>query len=938
MKESALDFTSFALAIKRAKKVRGYRPAARPFPARAGNGVRLRGVWTLELLKMQGTRVGHFEVIDRIGEGGMGVVYKARDVSLNRLVALKSLNNSAADSERRQRFIQEAQAASALNHPNIVTIFEVFREGAGDFIAMELVAGHTLADLPPGRKLRIAEVVGIGEQIAAALATAHAAGIVHRDLKPSNVMLTPEGNVKVLDFGLAKLTERTPIPQSENDATQSAVTPRTEAGSIMGTAAYMSPEQAEGRPVDHRTDIFSFGSLLYELASGQRAFEGPSRIQIMAAVIEREPAPLQGLVASVPRELERLIGRCLKKNPLERPQSLHDVRHALQDIRADLSSGQVNAALPPPGAVTALPVPPARRRWWLLAAGAVAVAAAALGGLRLFRPPLPPPSFHARPLTTYPGSESHGTLSSDLRQIAFAWEGAAGDNVDIYIRNLASGDPLRLTSHPARDYAPSWTPAGDTILFLRDEPGGQPPGVYAIASLGGTERRVYSLGGDARGGPDAKISFTPDGKYFVVTDGHALTLVQFETGTSRKLELGVTAKGHMHPGAPAISPSGNRIAAIFSGASEGDSIYVAPLDTSSNTSASGNPRRLVRSRFGALSSVAWAKDGEALFYTDSREGPSRLFRIWADGGGGPAMAVPGIGDHIGQISTVADRLIYTYSYQDWNLWTLPVGPAARAGAPPQAFAQSTQAENSPGFSPDGKQVAFISERAGDSDIWVSAADGSQLRQLTKGASVRSAPLWSPDGTEILYSAFTDEGRGSYAVRADSGSSRRVGPIGSARPIWSLDGKSIYFTLGVGDKYRTYRLPAAGTGEPQPIHPREWSGMDMPLGETPDGSGFLVDTAAQGVVRVPLDGGSAPEPLSGAGPVFHGAFRGKGGLYYRDGQSGLLMHYRFGDGSRAQLGNFPPLSRDFAVSPDGNTLIFSRVDQRIRDLMIIEGIR
>lgn len=874
-------------------------------------------------MMVQGTRLGHFEVIERIGEGGMGVVYRARDVNLNRLVALKVLATGGADADRRARFVQEAQAASSLNHPNIVTIHEIFREADHDVIAMELIAGQTLDSLPEGKRPRLGDAVRIGEQIAAALAAAHAAGIVHRDLKPSNVMLTADGHVKVLDFGLAKLTERTPAPATERDATQTAVSPHTEAGVIMGTVAYMSPEQAEGRAVDHRTDIFSFGSLMYELIAGVKAFDAPSRVQVMAAVIEREPVPLSERVAKVPRDLERLIGRCLKKLPADRPQNLRDVQHALEDIRNDLSSGRFSAS--PPGVIAPAPEKQALRRWWPLLL--VAALLGAGGAMWFARPKGPPPVFQAKPLTAYPGSEYNGALSPDARQVAFAWDGPAQDNTDIYIRNAASGDPLRLTTHPGRDHAPAWLPSEETILFLRDEPG-QPLAVYSIPSLGGTERKICTLGNEANvGGPGARIAPTPDGKSFVVTDDHALSLVLIDTGEKRKLELGVETKGHSHPGSPAISPDGKTIAFVVSDASAGDTVYVASLSPDFHIEAGS--RVAMHSRFGAITAVAWSTDSEFLFFIDSREGPARMYRTRLDGRM-PARPVPGLGDHITDVSVSGDRMVYTYATQDANLWMLPLV----AGGAPQPFAPSTQSEREPSFSPDGKQVAFVSERGGDADIWIAQPDGTQARQLTRGGSVRSTPMWSPDGRELLYTAFSESGRESRIVRVDTGVSRAAGPVGAARPYWSLDGKTIYFTQSSAERYQTFRIPAAAPETaPVLVHPHEWSGMDSPLGEMPGGAGLLVETGA-GVLRVPLNGIGEPEPFPAPGA--RRAFRTADSLFFVDAKTGALMRYRFANRqTTVAAAKAPQPLRDYTVSPDGRTLIYSRVDQRARDLMIVE---
>src|SRR5579862_8681335 len=315
-----------------------------------------------------GQQIGPYLIQELIGEGGMGLVFKARDTELNRFVALKVLpNDRLADPERKRRFLQEAKAASLLNHPNIVTIHGISHEGDTDFIVMEYVAGKTLDQVIPSKGLPLKQAVKYGLEIADAVQAAHAAGIVHRDIKPSNIMIAAankggaapvQGRVKVLDFGLAKLTEQEP---QESDNTEPLT---TKAGIVFGTAAYMSPEQAEGKRADARSDIFSFGALLYQMVSGRRAFPGQNVITILAAVIYQEPARLVDIVPNAPRELEWIIARCLKKDPERRIQHMVDVKIALEEVLERIDSQAI--AVPSP----ARPRMPSARRWIVPAAAA----------------------------------------------------------------------------------------------------------------------------------------------------------------------------------------------------------------------------------------------------------------------------------------------------------------------------------------------------------------------------------------------------------------------------------------------------------------------------------------------------------------------------------------------------------------------------------------
>lgn len=293
---------------------------------------------------MVGSTISHYRVLEKLGEGGMGVVYKAKDTHLDRLVAIKLLPaERVADPERKRRFIQEAKAASALNHPNIITIYDIDQADGLHFIAMEYVAGKTLDQLIGRKGLKLSETLKCAIQVADALATAHAAGIVHRDLKPANIMVTEKGLVKVLDFGLAKLTE--PASGDEGGTlTDRGDAPRTEEGAILGTIAYMSPEQAEGKKVDARSDIFSFRSVLYEMITGRRAFRGETRLSTQSAILKEEPQPISSIVEESPRELERIVARCLRKDPGRRFQHMGDVEIALEELKEESDSGKLTTA------------------------------------------------------------------------------------------------------------------------------------------------------------------------------------------------------------------------------------------------------------------------------------------------------------------------------------------------------------------------------------------------------------------------------------------------------------------------------------------------------------------------------------------------------------------------------------------------------------------
>jgi serine/threonine protein kinase len=381
---------------------------------------------------MIGSILEHYRIESKLGQGGMGVVYQARDMHLDRMVALKVLpHDKVADAGRKQRFIQEAKAASALNHPNIVTIHDIHSHNGVDFIVMEYVAGQTLDALIPSRGMRAAQALKYAVQIADALSTAHGAGIVHRDLKPANVMVTEEGRVKILDFGLAKLIE--PADYSLEGSTF-LERPLTEEGAVVGTPAYMSPEQADGRKVDGRSDIFSLGTIVYEMVTGRRPFTGDSLLSVLSKILKEDPTPPGQLAAAIPQELEKTILRCLRKDPARRYQTMADLKVALQDLAESGSGKQVQGG-------------PLWRRWAWAALLPVLLVASFLGW-RAWRAPESTEPLRAVPLTTLPGVETYPSFSPDGNHVAFT---GPGPNRTIPISTCnRSGFSLAADHRPAQ--------------------------------------------------------------------------------------------------------------------------------------------------------------------------------------------------------------------------------------------------------------------------------------------------------------------------------------------------------------------------------------------------------------------------------------------------------------------------------------------------------
>ncbi|HMF08701.1 MAG TPA: protein kinase, partial [Thermoanaerobaculia bacterium] len=513
-------------------------------------------------MSLSGTRLGPYEVLAPLGAGGMGEVYRARDTRLGRDVAIKVLPAGlAADPERLKRFEREARSASSLNHPNIVTIYDIGSEGGISYIAMELVKGEPLrAELVGGGALPVRQVLQIGTQIAEGLAKAHGAGIVHRDLKPENVMLTEDGHVKILDFGLAKLTQ----PDGSGGGTTVAPTVSgvTAEGHIVGTVGYMSPEQAVGGAVDYRSDQFSFGSILYEMATGRRAFQSASAPQTLAAIIQDEPESIVSVNPKVPAPLRWIVERCLTKEPRRRFASTEDLAFDLATVRDRLSEASVE--------MRAVPEAPAGRpRWWIaavVAAGVLAAIGALIWRLRqaesVWRNPLTGARYTR--LTDWESSELNAAISADGKFVAFVsdrdgpwdvWVAQVGSGAFV---NLTKGNtPLSLSGgrhvgfsgdatqvsidlNPNTSGAPrsniflaptmggalrpflsdaaeaSWSPDRQQILFRGSGPSGPGDPIYLADSNGGNRRQIHT---DKPGIHNHFPTWSPDGRFVYFVKG-----------------------------------------------------------------------------------------------------------------------------------------------------------------------------------------------------------------------------------------------------------------------------------------------------------------------------------------------------------------------------------------------------------------------------------
>ena len=875
-----------------------------------------------------GTRLGGYEILGLIGAGGMGEVYRARDSRLGRDVAIKVLPaDRVADEGRRRRFVQEAQAASSLNHPHIVTIYEIDTVGDHDFIVMEYMSGKSVDALIPRHGMRLSEALRISIPVADALAAAHARGIIHRDLKPANVMVGTDGAVKVLDFGLAKLVG---AGEDSNGETATVTTPAvlSAPGTVAGTAAYMAPEQATGGEVDARSDIFSFGTMLYEMVTGVRAFPGTSTADTLSAVIRAQPKPPSTIVRDLPSDLEKVILRCLRKDPQRRFQHIGDVKVALQEIKEESESGPAAAAV----------VPRSHRTLRIAAIVGSLILVAGLAAWRLRSPQnTETAALRVVPLTNFRGMEYAPTFSPDGQQLAFVWEGEREDNQDIYVKLVGSTEVRRLTSDSAADIWPRWSPNGQEIAFVRV--GTDRNTLHLVSALSGTDRKVSNFAVT-----DGGLDWSPDGQGIVAghvpvasanrPDVPGLYLIPLDGGEPRLL---IQSDAPAFIIAPAFAPEGRRLA-YASCQTETCSVYVVELDTKYQPVAA--PRQLTRQRGVFFSSIAWARDGRSVIFGDSDNSANAyLWRAVADGSRAPErIEVAGLGAAWPTTVLSRDRLAFARITLDADLYRFV------PGRPPEVVAASSFLEAEAALSADGRRLAFTSTRSGDAlQIWVSNADGSDPQQLTRGTRTRGSPSWSPDARQLAFDSFDDDGHYHVWIMDADGDNRRQLTTDAGdqnRPTWSRDGQWIYFSWGQGTQRDIWRMhPSGGPKE------RVTRGGSGDIGEESADGTHLLYQAKNGdgpLLSLPLKGGD-PQPLIAcvSSMMFVAVATG---IYYvpcfRDASDAPLHLLDPDTGTDRLLGTLEKYLQGLpilTVSRDGRIILYGRVTGA-SDLMLIENFR
>jgi serine/threonine protein kinase len=858
--------------------------------------------------------LSHYEILGELGAGGMGVVYKARDARLDRFVAIKVLPpDRIADAERKHRFVREARAASALNHPNIVTVHDIDQENGADFMVMEYVAGESLARvIEHGVTAR--EAVQYAVQIVDGLAAAHAAGIIHRDLKPDNILITGEGRVKILDFGLA----RRGIP-GESDETRTAG--RTEPGLVMGTVGYMSPEQARGRPLDARSDQFSLGVILYEMICGKQPFKRESAPQTMAAIIEADPEPLG---ESVPAPLRWIVERCLAKDPFGRYESTQDLYRDLRSLGSHISE-----------ITNSGPKPIARVRsshaWRWMAAIVATVLVGGAAGYRLGTRASARTSPDPVPLTSSGGYIRTPSLSPDGTEVVFAWNGPRAGNFNLYVKLIGSNDLLRLTNNARDETSPAWSPDGKRIAFVRSL-GGNHSAVMMISPLGGTERKLIEIGMQFAVPEDhSLLTWTPDGRYLAVTGagpGNGLSLVSVDTAERRPLTTG--AQGMLGDHDPAFSPAGDRIAFVRVITVYSSRVLWMPLGPGFQPTG---PAQEMRTPELLAASPVWMNQRELLFAAGP-VGRMWLYRATASAGSTPTNTKILTNGGLA-FNGKSGKLFFTSAEFIHNLYRIRAG-VLNSNPTPERLTSTSGMDFMPRFSPDGG-LAFASLRSGASGIWIMDTRSALASELTSSRYATLVPGgWAPDGRSLLYFGTTPEGSWQlFRAATDTGKVTRLltDRANDIFPTWSHDGKWIYFTSSRDNGLRLYRMPASG-GAPTVVSSRAVVAPE----ESPDGKWlYVAEWPGGGLYRMPVDGGTLT-PVMEHLPTAAGYAVARNGIYYWSNADEL--HYFDMDSRRDSLFFHPavPASKNVALSPDGQWLCFPLIERLSQELMMLENWR
>ncbi len=742
-----------------------------------------------------GSRLGPYEILHQLGAGGMGEVWLAEDSRLGRRVAIKVLPARVSDDPQGlARLEQEARILAQLEHPNVAAVYGLERTPAEDgapevlYLVMQYAEGETLADRIGGGEIPVDEALEIARQVAAGLGAAHDKGIVHRDLKPANVMLA-EGaagaaEVTVLDFGLAKAHGASGTSGSADMSASPTMAALTAAGFILGTAAYMSPEQARGKATDRRTDVWAFGCLVFEMLAGRQAFGGETVSDVMAAILKEEP-DWSVLPPGVPATVRRGLHRCLSKDPEQRPYDVRDVVLGFRDDEAMAATEETTDSAAATKSDLRWPMALAALAGGLaigyVVAGVGSDTSGATGQPALYRQ-----------MTAHAGVEAYPRLSGDGEWIVYASQ-ADGD-WDIYLQKVGAMAPINLTAaEPADDLMPAFSPDGNEIVFRSERGEG---GVYVMGTTGDSVRRISNQGynpvwspeGDRVVAATEPIWQTPYDRAAT----SALVIIDVELGDVTPLQTGDAVQ-------PAWSPDGQRI--VYWGLAVGGKRDLWTVGV-----AGGEPVQLTDDEATDWTPT-WTHDGQAVLYSSDRAGTLGLWRAALDPMTGAPAGVPqpvvvsGGGEWIAfpSVSDDGESLLYAATRSSVDVYQLDLGPDFRPlAAGPRRLTEGSRNAFGPDLSPDGSLLLYQTGHGQQEDLILQPLDGTPLRRLTNDVAKDRGPRFSPDGTEVIFYSDRDGPYELFVIPIDGSAARRItaAGLGAGMAAWAPDGRRVASNFGL----------------------------------------------------------------------------------------------------------------------------------------------